>query len=84
MYLPLYCAMLPALFLSSHLASPTLCCHFSTLLVLLHAHPEYFLLWEGFWVWPVSCLVVLKLFHLACSHKMSFDFSVPGLSLVLP
>jgi hypothetical protein len=76
--------MLQALFSSSHLAHHTLCCHFPTLLVLFNAHSEYVLLWEGFWVWPLSYSVVLKLLHLACGYEMSFGFSVPGLSLVLP
>ena len=47
------------------LISPaTLCCFFPTLAVPLNAHSEYVLLWEGFWVWPLSCSVVLKLYHL--------------------
>ena len=84
MYLPLCCAMLPALFSSSHVTHHSVCCHFPTLLVLLCSHPEYVLLWEGFWVWPLSCPVVLKLSYLACGYKMSFGYSVLGLLLVLP
>jgi hypothetical protein len=62
MCLPLCCAVFASsvMELSSHPPH----CHFPTLAVPLSAHSEYVLLWEGFWVWPLSCSVILKLYHL--------------------